>query len=80
MCETDVGESSSELSVSLLGANSIIELDDFENRELSVDELVESLHAFGPEDLNGVIYDSSHKNVEVDQVYINRDTLKAVMA
>lgn len=78
MGETDIGESSTDRTISLLGGNVMVELDDFEMRELTVDELVEPLHALGSGDWTGVIIDLSHKHIEVDQVNRDKAALKAV--
>ena len=58
---------------------SINENDEFDNRQLSIGELVEPLHILWSGSCDGVISDPCNKFVEVDQVYKTKDILKSVM-
>lgn len=73
---TDFGESYIEQSVSSLGTYPMGEFDEFETHELTIDELVETLHVLGSGDWTGVILDPAYKYVEVDQVYTDMTTLR----
>ncbi|XP_069144368.1 uncharacterized protein [Solanum lycopersicum] len=58
---------------------SINENDEFDNRQLSIGELVDPLHILWSGSCDGVISDPCNKFVEVDQVYKTKDILKSVM-
>ena len=58
---------------------SINENDEFDNRQLTIGELVEPLCILGSGSCDGVILDPCNKFVEVDQLYNTKDILKSVM-
>ena len=52
---------------------------EFDNRQLTIGELVEPLCILGSRSCDGVISDPCNKIVEVDQVYKTKATLKYLM-
>ncbi|WMV25069.1 hypothetical protein MTR67_018454 [Solanum verrucosum] len=68
-----------DMSVRVVGAICTSGIEDIDTRYMTIEELVEPLDSFVSGEFNVVILDPSQKFVEEDQVYMDKDTLKAVL-